>query len=99
MADQIQQDIQKDMLSLTDSEFDMVTEALENFKSKGLTGDLIGALFEGMIGDKLSEKEKAQREVKKAEEKAVKEREEKVFKRKVDFLKAKLFIMKERNIL
>ena len=96
-------DLTKTLLQLTDSEYQMILDGLNELKNKGFAGEMMSGMFEAM----LAPKQDASLEVKKAWEesqqkrrleKQAKEEKETLFKREVDILRSKLFLLQEMKI-
>jgi hypothetical protein len=90
---------------ITDNELKTVIDALENYKSKDVTSELMVGLLEHMMEPdvkKMNPFEREEYEMKKAKREKEKEAEEKKkkiemekFKNSIDILKAKIILLKE----
>jgi hypothetical protein len=94
-----------DLMQLNDSDFQLIVEALENYKSKDFPLEMMDVMFEGLLNgnkknltaDELFEREEKAR-IKK-QEKIQKEAELKLFRHDVDILKAKILLLLEAKKL
>lgn len=85
--------LELEQLHLTEKDFDLLVEGLEAIPSRGMAGEIMGALFEGMMtkDDPIAEaKLRADRERKTRE----REQREKMMKEEIQILKGKLLMFK-----
>jgi hypothetical protein len=93
-------DITKSLLQLTEVEYQMIIDGLDELKNKGFSGEMMGMMLEAMLKpgkDANSEQLKAWEEVqrKRELEKMEKERKAIEFKKSIDILKSKLILLSE----
>jgi len=81
-------------LELTESDFDLLVEGLDTLPEKGAMGEVMGVLFDGLLGDKLDRQSPAYIEMQQK-----KEKESRIKKQKADARKDEIAILKGKMIL
>ena len=81
-------------LELSESDFELLVEGLDALPEKGAMGDVMGAIFEGLLGDKLDRQSPAYIEMQQK-----KEREARLKKQKQDSRKDEVAVLKGKIIL
>jgi hypothetical protein len=93
-------DITKSLLQLTEIEYQMVIDGLDELKNKGFAGEIMGMMFDAALKpgkEATAEQLKAWEEVQRKRELEKMERDRKAmeFKRDVEILKSKLILLAE----
>ena len=93
-------DITKTLLQLTEVEYQMLVDGLDELKNKGFAGEIMSGMLEVMLAPKENstvEEKLAYQEMqeKRKLEKEQEEEKQKEFNRSVEVLKSKLILLKE----